>query len=825
MISSGRSFARGGSAVLKFALILAATQATTVGALAQVDPAAAPAVAQPLPPDPAPPAPAPQAPAGAPVIIRNIVVEGTQRVEPDSVLSYMSLRPGVPYDPVAANESLRVLFETGLFANVTITFDPPTQILTVQVVESPIINQVVFEGNDTIDDDDLLMEALVRPRMVFTRARVQADVQRIIQLYRRQGYFSATVVPMIIQRPQNRVDLIFEINEGPATGVASINFVGNRIFSDDDLRDQILTEESAWWRFLTTNDNYDPDRLTFDREQLRRFYMSRGYADFQVISAVAELAPDRRNFYITFTVDEGERYNFGNIEIMSGIRELIPADLMPLLVIETGDVYNAEDIDRSVDALTFAAGTRGFVFVDIRPRVTRNANTRTIDLVFQIEEAPRVYVERINIVGNTRTDDDVIRREFRIAEGDAFNRVLVERSRTLVRGLGFFREVTITEEAGTQADRVVVNVEVEEQPTGELSLGAGYSSQSALIGEFSYTERNLFGRGQYLRAALSYSDFQKNYNLSFTEPYVGGRRLSAGFSLFKTITDFTDQAGYLIDTSAFRLLASFWVSEYGRISPHYSFQIDSLQVSPTAPLAIALSAGEATTSLAGFSYGYDTIDDPLLPRNGMSLYFSQDLAGLGGELKYLKTQAGVDFYQPWTILGGEWVGSLSFAAGYISSYAGQTLRINERWFRGGNTFRGFEFSGVGPRDIASREKPALGGQLYLMNTFQVRLPQIIPESYGIRLGLFNDFGTVGYLRGISKVCDMDGSVGVDPVTGAPTFTEPLCVKDSLAPRASAGLVIQWRSPFGPVEIDIGYPYLKEPYDRVQAIFFTQRATF
>ncbi len=797
-------------AVCEFAALLLVAQAVSGQAIAQdlAPPVEAPteATAEAAAPE-AVPVPVPS-PGNAAIegVIRNIVVQGTQRVEPDSVLSYMSLRPGVPYDPVAADESLKVLFETGLFADVGINWDGQT--LFVRVVENPILNQIVFEGNDTISDEDLTREAQVRPRMVFTRARVQADVQRIIELYRRSGHFAAVVEPKIIQRPQNRVDLIFEITEGPTTGVASIAFVGNRVFSDSDLRSQLVTVESAWWRILSTNDNYDPDRLTFDREQLRRFYLQRGYADFHVVAAVAELAPDRQNFYVTFTVEEGERYNFGKIEIQSAIRDLNPADLMPLIAAQTGEVYNLELIDRSVEALTFAAGTRGFVFIDIRPRVTRNPDTNTIDLVFQIEEGPRVYVERINIVGNSRTRDEVIRREFRLAEGDAFNRVLVDRSRTRIRGLGFFREVTITEEPGTQADRTVLNVEVSEQPTGELSLGAGYSSASNLIGEFSYTERNLFGRGQFLRATISYSAFQQQYDLRFTEPYFMGRPLQAGFQLYKVITDFSDQAGYLIDTSAVGLLFGFPVSEYGRLSPHFNFTIATVDTLASAPLAIALSAGKATTSSIGYTYFYDTRDDPILPNRGWDFSISQDLAGLGGDLNYLRTVAGVDFYHPWETFGLPFVGSVSLSAGYISSYGGQNLRVAERFFRGGPTFRGFEIAGVGPRDIATRERVALGGQLYIAQTTQVRLPPVLPASYGIQLSLFNDMGTLGYLTGVSSQCDVNQ-----------------CVKDSLALRAAAGISISWRSPFGPVVFDIGHPYIREPYDRIQAINFRTSTNF
>lgn len=769
---------------------------------------------------------APAAPAGEqalPGVIQNIVVQGTQRVEPDSVLSYMSLRQGQPYDPVAADQSVKTLFQTGLFADVRMNWDGST--LTVRVVENPIINQVVFEGNDKLSDDDLGKEVQVKPRQVFTRARVQADVQRIIELYRRSGRFGATVEPQIIQRPQNRVDLIFNINEGPLTGVAAINFIGNHVFSDSELRDQIVTEESAWWRFLSTNDNYDPDRLTFDREQLRRFYLSHGYADFHVISAVAELAPDRKNFYITFTVDEGQQYTFGKISIDSEIPDLKSADLMPLVIPQTGDIYNADEIDNSVDALTFAAGTRGFVFTDITPRVQRDREKKTIGVTFHIAPGPRVYVERINITGNTRTRDEVIRREMRVGEGDAFNRVLVDRSRTRIRALGFFKDVTITEQPGSAPDRTVLNVAVTEQPTGELSLGAGYSSQNSVIGDFSYTERNLFGRGEYLRLNMSLSVYEKQYQFNFVEPYFMGRPLEAGLRAYKVITDYTDQAGYLISTTAAGFLFGFPVSEYGRLSPHYNFQIARVDATPTAPLAVTLSQGTATTSSLGYTYTYDTRDDPLNPTKGWSLTFTQDLAGIGGQLKYLRTVAGVDFYQPWTIFGGDFVGQLSFGAGYISAYGGQNVRINERFFRGGPTFRGFELAGVGPRDIASQSRVALGGQIYLMNTFELHLPQFLPESYGVKFALFNDFGTLGYLRGVDKTCRMQPTSYTDPTTGITSYQDASCIKDSLAPRASAGLAIDWKSPFGPVEIDVGYPYMKESYDRVQAIYFSTSTNF
>jgi outer membrane protein insertion porin family len=403
--------------------------------------------------------------------------------------------------------------------------------------------------------------------------------------------------------------------------------------------------------------------------------------------------------------------------------------------------------------------------------------------------------------------------------------VLVDSSRTRIRALGFFSEVTITEEPGSQPDRTVLNVAVTEQPTGELSVGAGYSSQADLIGELSYTERNLFGRGQYLRASVSYSAFQKQYQFNFIEPYFGGRPLQAGIQAYDVLTDYTEQAGYQIETKAIGILFGFPVSEYGRLSPHYNFQWATVDATANAPLAVTLSQGTASTSSVGFTYTYDTRDDPLNTTKGMTLTFSQDVAGLGGDLKYLRTDAGLTFYRPWTIFGAQFVGQISFVADYISSYGGQNVRINDRFFRGGPSFRGFELAGIGPRDIAAQDRVALGGQLFLRNTVQLRLPQILPENFGVRLSLFNDFGTLGYLRGVSKDCRLEPESVTNPVTGVTTYLDASCIKDDLAPRASAGVAINWRSPFGPVEIDLGYPYLKEDYDRVQAIYFSTSTNF
>ncbi|RME63618.1 MAG: outer membrane protein assembly factor BamA, partial [Alphaproteobacteria bacterium] len=451
-------------------------------------------------------------------VITAITVQGSQRIEPDTVRSYVGLAIGDRYTPEALDAAFKRLFATGLFADVTIRSLAGR--IEITVVENPIINRIVFEGNKAIKNDDLNEEVRLQPRQVYTRAKVRADVQRIIELYRRKGRFAASVEPKIIQLEQNRVDLVFEIAEGQKSRVRQINFIGNRDFSDSDLRGEIATRESRWWRLFTSNDTFDPDRMAFDREKLRQFYLQQGYADFRVISAVAELTRDRKDFYITFTLEEGEIYDFGEINVESQIRDLKPELLKHLLLTRSGKRYNAKLIEDSVEALTNFAGLGGYAFVDIRPRVRRDRENRKMNITFQVLEAPRVYVERINIYGNVRTLDNVVRREFRLAEGDAFNTVKLERSKQRIQSLGFFQEeMEIERIQGSTPDKIILEVNVEERATGELSLGAGFSSLENFLFDFSIRERNLLGRGQELRLGATISSRRKQVDIGFTEPY------------------------------------------------------------------------------------------------------------------------------------------------------------------------------------------------------------------------------------------------------------------------------------------------------------------
>jgi outer membrane protein insertion porin family len=469
-------------------------------------------------------------PVGAFDIVAAIRIEGAQRIEKETILSYMLIRPGDPFDPARMDRSLKSLFATGLFSDVALRRE--VEILVVRVVENPVINRIAFEGNRKLTDDDLAAEVQLRSRIVYTRTKVQSDVRRILELYRRSGRFGATVSPKAITLPQNRVDIVFEIAEGETTDIERIVFIGNRHFSDGELREVIITSESTWWNVITSNDSYDPDRLTFDRELLRRFYLSKGYADFRIISAVAELSPDRSGFYITFTVDEGDRYRFGKADVVSSIKNLPPEALLGHIAYEEGDWYNANKIEATINALTDEVGVLGFAFVEIRPDVQRDPDTRTMTIIFEIREGPRVYVERIDIVGNTRTLDYVIRREIQLVEGDAFNTQKIQISRRRVQNLNFFESSEIESLPGSDTDKTVIRVSVVEQPTGELTLGAGFSTDDGPLASVGISERNFLGRGQNLRANFSISGKTQQIDFGFTQPYFLGYNMVAGVTPF-----------------------------------------------------------------------------------------------------------------------------------------------------------------------------------------------------------------------------------------------------------------------------------------------------
>ena len=733
---------------------------------------------------------------GEGVMITDIVVQGNQRIEGETVRSYMIFKENQPYDAARVDASLKALFDTGLFADISMRRQGNT--LIVQVVENPIINRIAFEGNSAIKTEDLQQEVQLGTRSVFTRAKVQSDVQRIIELYRRRGRFSAVVEPKVIQLPQNRIDLVFEISEGPVTDVEAINFLGNEAFSDGRLRGVIATKESTWWRLFSSNDNYDPDRMSFDRELLRRFYLSEGYADFRVVSAVADLSRDDSAFFITYTVDEGPIYKFGEINVTTSMDELDPAMLEEFVAIKEGETYDAGLIEETVDAITFEAGTRGYGFAEVRPRVRRDRENQTVSITFEVNEGPRVYVERINIAGNTRTLDRVIRREMLMSEGDAFNRVLLDRSQRNIRALRFFSEVEVSEEPGSAEDRTIVNIDVTEQSTGSLQLGIGFSTVDNAVADVSISESNFLGRGQFVRFAVAISRRRQQFDMRFVEPWFLGRDMTAGIDLIGTKTDYQDEASFDQNTLGFGLRWGFPLTEDSNLTWRYTLRREQItNVDENASLAVKEARGTEVRSSIGYNYYIDRRNDPIEPTEGWDLDFNQEFAGIGGTVRFLRQELLAHYYQP---IVGEFIASQRVDGGWIFGI-GEDVRLNDRYFRGGASFRGFDRLGLGPRDTATGD--AVGAQAYIFGTTELSIPNGLPESLGVRTAIFTDYGYIG----IADEQDV------------PT------VQDQFAPRVSAGVSVYWTSPFGPVRFDFANVLLKEDYDETEFFRFSAGTQF
>ncbi|MGE5506057.1 MAG: outer membrane protein assembly factor BamA [Actinomycetota bacterium] len=723
--------------------------------------------------------------------VRQIVVQGTQRIEVETVKSYMAIAEGDAYDPDRVDKSLKTLFNTGLFADVSIRREGDN--LVVRVVENPIINRLAFEGNKRIKDEDLQAEVQLRPRTVYTRTKVQNDVKRILDIYRRSGRFAATVEPKIIQLEQNRVDLVFEIDEGPGTYVKRINFIGNHRYSESKLREVLQTKEERWYRFLSSDDTYDPDRVTYDRELLRRYYLKHGFADFRVVSAVAELTPDREGFFITFTIEEGDRYKFGTSTINAHLKDLKGEELNPFLISEPGEWYNADEVEDIVQKLTDAVGSKGYAFVDIRPQVNRNRDTKIIDVVYDIQEGPRVYVDRIDIGGNVRTLDKVIRREFKLVEGDAFNTAKLRRTRQRLRDLNFFEKVDINNvPSETAPDRTVIKVDVQEKSTGELSFGVGWSSSAGPLAEVSLRERNLLGRGQDMMARTSVGTKRNQIDFAFTEPYFLDRNLSAGADAFAITRKLQKESSYDSSTMGGALRTGYAISETLSQSWRYLLKQDKVEnVSSGASRYILEQEGVTVTSSVAQTLLYDRRDSRIDPTEGYYLRMNNEFAGLGGDQRYIRNNFGAGQY--WTLAERTVLG-VTGNVGIISGI-GERVRITERYFVGGDSLRGFANAGVSPRDANTGD--ALGGLWQAVGSAQVRFPLGLPEEFGLAGEVFSDFGTVG---------PTDSSSTTD-------------VNQSNAIRMSIGAGVTWKSPMGPVALDLGFPVMKESFDKKELFRF------
>ena len=798
--------------------------------------------------------------------VNSIVVEGNRRVEADTIRSYFRPGPGGRLGPEQEDEALKAMVATGLFSDVRISHSGGRIVVT--VAENPVINRVAFEGNKKAKDDQLQAETQSKPRGTLSRPTVQADVQRIIEIYHRSGRFDVSVNPKIIELPNNRVDLVFEIKEGDKTGIKDIVFVGAKAFSHGRLKDVIKTSASNLLSFLQTTDIYDADRIEADRDLLRRFYLKHGYADVRIISAVGEYDAAKKGFVVTFTIDEGSQYRVGTVDVVSNVRAIDPAVLRNQVKLSPGNVYNADLVERSVESMTIQAARQGYAFANVRPRGDRNFETKTINLVFVVEEGARAYIERINIRGNTRTRDYVIRREFDLGEGDAYNRALIDRAERRLKNLNYFKSVKITNEPGSAPDRVVVNVNVEEQATGEFSVSGGYSTADGLIGEVSIADRNLMGRGNFAKAAITYGERVRGFDLSFVEPFLFGYRMAGGIDLFARKNLASNYISYDSQTIGTNLRLGFALTEEIAFQPRYTFyqqkitlpfQYNNCQFSNFAPatglapgtgvnppaefggqdtqvnvpfgcyadgeasLAVRkeLAAGPVNVSLVGYTLSYNTLDNNRAPTSGIFAELRQDFAGVGGDVNFIRTAVeGRTYYE----VINDVVAVFKLQAGGITSWGGQQLRMLDSFQMGPNLVRGFAPAGLGPRDLTvGTTNDPLGGSLYWGATVEAQTPlYFLPKDIGIKLAVFADAGSLWDYQGPT-------SWNVTGETLQVGLNSPSMI------RSSVGVGLLWDSPLGPLRFDLAYPITKycatpaggggEVCDRTQVFRFSGGTKF
>jgi outer membrane protein insertion porin family len=736
--------------------------------------------------------------------IAAIKVEGNQRIEEGTIRSYMLVQPGDPFNPDQLDRSLKTLYATGLFSDVDLRRDGST--LVVKVVENPIVNRIAFEGNHKITDETLRPELQLRPRAVFTPALAQADRQRLLNVYAAKGRFNARIEPKIIKLDQNRVDVVFEITEGDATYISRIAFVGNRAFSESKLRDVIGSREEAWWRFLSSSDSYDPQRIAYDKELLRRFYLQKGYADFEVTNAASELAPDKSAFFVTYTLSEGERYKLSKVDLNVTLRNVDPASLTALVPLEAGDWYDGDAVERGVTAISEELQNRGFPFVEVKPRIQRDREKHTVELVFDVGEGPRVYIERIDISGNQRTQDKVIRREFRVAEGDAFNAALVRRSRQRLQDLDYFGNVEVNTQPGSAPDRVIVNTAIEEKATGELTIGGGYSSDSGALASVGLREKNLIGSGIDAGITGVIAQKRSEINLSVTDPYFLDRNIVAGFDLFHTTLNNLDVAQYNERRTGLTLRAGYEFNEHLRQVWSYSLvQRDVYNVQTDASIYVQDEAGMSLLSQIGQTMTLDYRDSRIDPHTGYVVRFGTDFAGLGGDAHFVRTKVDATYFVPLDRFTNntDWTIAFSGGAGYLFNL-GQNEKIIDRFFLGGDNLRGFQTGGAGPHAIPTAANPSsdsLGGRFLWTQSTELRFPLPITSDFGLTGRAFVDIGA------LSQVNSLVLNGQTVPIT------------DDASPRVGAGVGVSWKTPFGLINVDLAQAVVKKKFDQTQFFRF------
>jgi len=756
----------------------------------------------------------------------SIAVQGNQRVEAATIRSYFRTGASGRLDQGAINDGLKALIETGLFQDVKINHAGGR--LVVSVVENPVINRVAFEGNKKVKDEQLAAEVQSKSRGTLSRPMVQADALRITEIYRRSGRYDVRVDPQMIQQPNNRVDLVFVITEGEKTGVKSVEFIGNHAFSSYRLKDVIKTHESNWLSFLSSGDVYDPDRVEADRDLIRRFYLKNGYADVQVVAALTEYDPAKKGFLVTFKIEEGQQYRVGSVNFQSTIPSLNGESLRSWSRVSVGGVYNAEALEKSVEEMQVETSRRGYAFAVVRPRGERNFEAHTVAITFAIDEGPRTYIERIDVRGNTRTRDYVIRREFDISEGDAYNRALVDRAERRLKNLDFFKSVKITTEPGSSSDRIIVVVNLEEKSTGDFSVSGGYSTTDGALGEVSIAERNFLGRGLFAKASVQYGQYARGYSLSFVEPYLLDYRVALGLDVYQRTQLQNQYIQYGTKTLGFSPRLGFQLREDLSLQLRYSLYQQEITLPDTLrnpatttislPVLMELNQGAALTSMVGYTLTYNTLDNNKNPTDGLLIDWKQDFAGVGGDVSYFKSSIDAKYYTP---LVSDIVGIIRLQGGILNKVGNNEIRMLDHFQMGPNLVRGFAPNGIGPRDISLWNTygygDALGGTQYWGASVELQMPfWFLPKEVGLKGAIYADAGQLTGYKGPPYP-----GVGVPAALAARTFT-PF---DDEVVRSSVGVGLIWQSPFGPLRFDYAVPLTKGKYDRVQEFRFGGGTTF
>jgi outer membrane protein insertion porin family len=736
-----------------------------------------------------------------------ITVEGNRRIDADTVRSYFHAAPDGRFDAAARDAALKALLATGLFDHVAI--DSAGERLVVHLTEARVLDRVAFEGNKKVKDTELSAAVESKPRGTLQRAVVQDDVGRIMEAYRHVGRDDVMVVPQVIDRGNDRVDLVYVVTEGAKTTVRQINFVGNQVFSSRQLGAVIKTSATNVLSFLTGGDVYDPDRIAADREQLRLYYRSKGYADASVPSAKAEYDPAMKGFTLTFSIDEGPLYHFGDVNVVCNVPGLDPEKLRRLPLIRGGAMFDGNALDKTTETTAIEMARLGYPFAQVVPRITRVADAQRIDVAFVIDQGPRTYIERIDIHGNGRTRGYVIRREFDIAEGDPYNKTLIDRAERRLKNLNYFKSVKITRKPGSAPDRVVLDVEVAEQSTGEFNISGGYSTTDGWLAEVKLGDSNFLGSSVALKSSVSFGQYAQGVDLSASEPYFLGTRISAGIELYGRQSDSSPYQSY--GSNIYGATMQFGTPLTEQIGVQYRYSIynqnvtvdpASLAAAPSLPIQQAALAGPQWVSAVGDTVTYNTLDNNKSPTSGFKSQLTQDLAGLGGDVKFLRTTEDARYYQP---INSDVTALVRGQGGYITGWGGQQVPLLNSFFGGPTMVRGFAPNGFGPRDLTpGTTMDNVGGSMYWATTAELQsaIPGI-PTEYGLKASAFVDAGSVFHYGG--------------PTT-FPGSAQSLQVADSNI-RSSVGVGLTWASPFGALTVNYAVPLTKASYDVVQPLSF------